>query len=275
MPYEIPAPMLAKSVPSRCPTPRRRPAGSATSRSGTGSGRSISWDGGERRVSAPRREAADTLLPRAARGVRAGAPRAVSARRRDRGAGRPRRAAPARLGVAVAAHPPCGIPGQHARRADAGDVHRVRPARRRRPRPAGRAVRHTTRDARGPAARRARPGAMSPHDRRSRPRPSLARRVGRCRAGRRRRETARPAVRAGKRTMFRSSTPAPADVVALGYRISASQPPGGRLAAGRAVRRGRHPLSRRRRGGVEQRAPPGAESTSSRRWCSGTPTGRR
>ena len=118
----------------------------------------------ERRDRQPRREAAHPLLPRTRRGVLTAAARALPARRRGRRPqGRAGRAASG-LGLAHAAHPPRGIPGEHARRDDAGDVHRVRPARPRRPRPAVRAVRGAARRARRPARRAAASGACHQDD---------------------------------------------------------------------------------------------------------------
>ncbi len=82
-----------------------------------------------RRDRQPRRQAPHPILPRARRGVRPAAARTLPHRRRGRRGARSGGGPTARLGVAFAAHPPRGIPGEHARRRDPGDVHRLRPAR--------------------------------------------------------------------------------------------------------------------------------------------------
>ena len=102
----------------------------------------------------PQREADDPVLPRVGRGGHRRAAGALRDRRRDRHRHRPR---PGFRGAA-AAHPPGRFAGAHARRADAGVVHRLRPAgprRRRLHRPAvRRAPRRTGRRAGRRRARR-------------------------------------------------------------------------------------------------------------------------
>ena len=115
------APMLAKSVPTIPPTGSvraevgRLPVGHLPRRR----------RGRDRQ---PQRAADDALLPRTGRGVPRRAARAVRRGRRDRHRHRHRSG----LRGAAAAHPSCGVPGEPARRADAGVVHRLRPARPRR-----------------------------------------------------------------------------------------------------------------------------------------------
>ena len=224
----------------------------------------------ERRDRQPRREAADPLLSRARRGVLAAAARAVPARRRGRRAqGRAGRAAP-RLGVAHAAHPPRGIPREHARRDDAGDVHRVRPARPRRPRPAGRAVL----GAPGASWSTCSPGCRirsTSRGRRRMPTPParwLSEFEGAGLDGVVAKPLAQPYA-PNKRTMFKIKHARTADVVAMGYRIHKSGA-GRRIAAGRAVLRGRARCTR------SAPSPPGAtragssSSTNSHRSSSAT-----
>ena len=227
----------------------------------------------ERRDRQPRREAAHPLLSRTRRGVRAAAARAVPARRRGRRAeGRAGRAA-ARLGVADAAHPPGGIPREHARRDDAGDVHRVRPARPRRPRPAA--------TSRSRCAGRELVDLLGgvPH-------PVHVTRTTddadtRRSAGSREFEgagldgvVAKPLAQPyapNKRTMFKIKHARTADVVAMGYRIHKSGQGVGSLLVGLYSDDGTAVSGRRRRG-VEQRSAASSSSTSSRRSSSATRT---
>ena len=84
-------------------------------------------DGDEVEIGSRNERPMTQLLPRAGRGDPRGVAGALRHRRGDRG---PRRFRPAAgLRGAAAAHPPGGQPGLAAGRADAGALHRVRPAR--------------------------------------------------------------------------------------------------------------------------------------------------
>ena len=222
------------------PAPARAPAGQAARGRGLGLraevGRLPRDRVRRRRRRAPavaQRPPADPLLP----GARV--PRhARGPRRRDR---HPRPGRPPALQRARPAHPPGRVADPDARGADAGAVHRVRPARARRRRAPRAALRRAARRAGGVRGRARRPDVRA-HPRRARPgrrRGLAARRGGGHRQGARRALQARRAHGHGEDQAgpdHRRGRP----------RLAARQGGAdGRLAHPRPVRRGRQDPRRR------------------------------
>ena len=136
MPYEIPAPMLAKSVP-QVPAQDAVAGGLSFEPKWDGFRALISWDGTDVEIGSRGAKPLTRYFPELVEAFARLLPEPCLLDGEvvvPKGAGG--RAA-AGLGVALAAHPSRGIPSEQARRRDAGDVHRVRPARARRARPAG------------------------------------------------------------------------------------------------------------------------------------------
>ena len=238
------APMLAKSVPEIPPGASYEPK----------------WDGfrvdhlprrRRDRDRQPQREADDPLLPRAGRGLPGRAARALRHRRRDRAgdAGR------ARLRGPAATHPSGRLAREHAGRADAGVVHRVRPARprRRATSPASRShVRRAALEQALATSRAARPphaGDHRPRRRASAGSPSSKARAWTASSPSRSTVTYQP----DKRVMFKIKHARTADCVVAGYRRAQGQRRRDRLAAARPLHRRRHARLGRR----DRRVPDG------------------
>ena len=257
MPYEIPAPMLAKSVPE-VPDQDKVPGGLSYEPKWDGFRGLVSWDGEDVEIGSRGAKPLTRYFPELVEAFSRLLPEPclldgeVVVPKGEPGAQRldwdslTQRIHPAASRV------------EHARRDDARDVHRVRPARPRRPRPAVGAVRGAARRARRPARRRAASAARDQDDDgcRDRARAGSSEFEGAGLDGVVAKPLAQPYA-PNKRTMFKIKHARTADVVAMGYRIHKSGEGVGSLLVGLYSEDG-HAVPGRRRRRLDQRPAPRA-----------------